>query len=52
VVAPRFEPVVGAVLLALHEIGVEIETEVIAALEESAAALSGMPGSELQDREP
>lgn len=36
VVQPRFEPVAGAVLLALHEIGVEIDAEVIAAIEQSA----------------
>jgi N-acetylglucosamine kinase-like BadF-type ATPase len=39
VVDPRFEPVVGAVLLALREIGVAIDTGVIATIEESAAGL-------------
>jgi glucosamine kinase len=38
VVQPRFEPAAGAVLLALHEIGVEIDAAVIAVIEESAAA--------------
>jgi N-acetylglucosamine kinase-like BadF-type ATPase len=42
VVLPRFEPVVGAVLLALHEIGVEIDAEVIAALEGSSAGFPGV----------
>jgi N-acetylglucosamine kinase-like BadF-type ATPase len=37
VVQPRFEPVVGALLLALHDIGVEIDPRIIAAVEESAA---------------
>jgi N-acetylglucosamine kinase-like BadF-type ATPase len=39
VVQPRFEPVVGAALLALHEIGVSINAQVIAAVEESAIEL-------------
>ncbi len=38
VVQPRFEPVVGAVLLALHEIGAEIDAAVLAAIEGSAGA--------------
>jgi N-acetylglucosamine kinase-like BadF-type ATPase len=37
VIRPRFEPEVGAMLLALRAIGVTIDGEVIAALEESAA---------------
>ena len=37
VIRPRFEPEVGAILLALREIGVTIDDKVIAALEESAA---------------
>jgi N-acetylglucosamine kinase-like BadF-type ATPase len=37
VVQPRFEPVVGAVLLALREMGMAIDAEVIAAIEQSAA---------------
>jgi N-acetylglucosamine kinase-like BadF-type ATPase len=40
VVVPRFEPVVGAVLLALDGIGIEIDTQIIAAVEQSAAGLS------------
>jgi N-acetylglucosamine kinase-like BadF-type ATPase len=45
VVQPRFEPAVGAVLLALHEIGVTIDAEVTAAIEESATGLSMRPRS-------
>jgi len=37
VIRPRFEPAVGAMLLALREIGVTIDGKVIAALEKSAA---------------
>jgi len=44
VVQPRFEPVVGAVLLALREIGVAIDEQVIAALERSSAGLPDVDG--------
>ena len=37
VVSPRFEPMVGAVLLALSEIGVEIDDQVHQAIERSSA---------------
>ena len=36
VILPRFEPVVGAALLALHEVGVAIDERVISAVERSA----------------
>jgi hypothetical protein len=38
VVRPRFEPVVGAVLLALNELGVEIGDPIIDAIERSSAS--------------
>jgi hypothetical protein len=38
VVRPRFEPVVGAVLLALNELGVEIGRPVIDAIERSSTS--------------
>jgi N-acetylglucosamine kinase-like BadF-type ATPase len=52
VVLPRFEPVVGAVLLALDEMGVEIDAGVIASIEESAAGFpeTDQPGSSAQSR--
>jgi hypothetical protein len=37
VVKPLFEPVVGAALLALSEIGVVVDDPVISAVEQSAA---------------
>ena len=40
VVRPRFEPVVGAVLLALHEMGVAIDERVTACIEQSAACFA------------
>ena len=47
VVEPRFEPVVGAVLLVLHEIGVVIDAEVAATFVRSAVGLQApcdLPG--------
>jgi N-acetylglucosamine kinase-like BadF-type ATPase len=41
VVQPRFEPVVGAVLLALHEIGVEIDAGIVGAVEETSLRFAG-----------
>jgi N-acetylglucosamine kinase-like BadF-type ATPase len=41
VVRPRFEPVVGAVLLALNEIGVAIDSQITEAIERSSADLAG-----------
>jgi N-acetylglucosamine kinase-like BadF-type ATPase len=41
VVKPKFEPVVGAVLLALSEIGVVVSRQVIRAVEQTASSLSG-----------
>ena len=41
VVRPRFEPVVGAVLLALNEIGVAIDSQITGAIERSSADLAG-----------
>jgi hypothetical protein len=36
IVEPRFEPAVGAVLLALNEIGVAIDAQIIAGIERSS----------------
>ena len=41
VVEPRFKPVVGAVLLALDDISVEIDARIIAALEASSSEFPG-----------
>jgi N-acetylglucosamine kinase-like BadF-type ATPase len=46
VAPPRFEPVVGAVLLALHEIDAPIDAEVVGSIERSAVGFTvtyGMP---------
>ena len=40
IVKPKFEPVVGAVLLALHELGVMISDQVIHAIEQTSGSLS------------
>ena len=44
VVQPRFEPVVGAALLALHEIGAAIDARTIASIEESSSGFAGTCG--------
>jgi N-acetylglucosamine kinase-like BadF-type ATPase len=43
VVEPRFEPVVGAVLLALREIGTAIDARVISKIEQSSVPCQGQP---------